>query len=184
MYTKLSQGATVVYYKDLWGAAVLLKIKIFSWQLALEKLHSSSQIAVRHGPSDGSCILCGALEDTSHIFFGCSLARFAWSVLRQLLGCNWRPSNFAQFHHILSSMAGAARRWLWLLFLAQSWVLWQTRNKMTIEKKFINHPSAIIFKTMIFLQLWSINSKTRDQAGICWMINQLREIYVSTRWNP
>jgi hypothetical protein len=36
---------------------------------------------------------------------------------------------------------------------------------------------------MTFLQLWSINSRTRDQAGICWMINQLREIYVATRWN-
>jgi hypothetical protein len=31
MYTKLSQGATVVYHKDLWSAAVPLKIKIFSW---------------------------------------------------------------------------------------------------------------------------------------------------------
>jgi hypothetical protein len=29
MYTKLSQGATVVYHKDLWSAAVPLKIKIF-----------------------------------------------------------------------------------------------------------------------------------------------------------
>nr|XP_051216374.1 uncharacterized protein LOC127333971 [Lolium perenne] len=95
MYTKLSQGATVVYQKDLWSAAVPLKIKIFSWQLALDKLPSSSQIVIRQGPSDGLCALCGGFEDASHIFFACSLARFAWSVLRQLLGCNWNPSNFA-----------------------------------------------------------------------------------------
>jgi hypothetical protein len=145
--------------------AIPLKIKIFSWQPALDKLPSSSQIVIRQSPSDGSCAVCGEFEDASHIFFKCSLARFAWSVLRQLLGCNWNPSNFAQFHHILSSLAGASHRWLWLLFLAQSWALWQVRNKMTIERKFINHPSAIIFKTMIFLQLRSINSKTRDQAG-------------------
>jgi hypothetical protein len=42
LYTKLSQGATVVYHKDLWSAAVPLKIKIFSWQLAIDQLPSSS----------------------------------------------------------------------------------------------------------------------------------------------
>jgi hypothetical protein len=109
-----------VYHKDLWSAAVPLKIKIFSWHLAIDKLPSSSHIPIRHGSSDGSCALCGALEDASHIFFKFSLAKFAWSVLRQLLGCNWHPVNFAQFHHILSSMAEASRRWLWLLFLALS----------------------------------------------------------------
>jgi hypothetical protein len=89
-----------------------------------------------------------------------------------LAACNWHPANFAQFHHILSTLAGASRRWLWLLFLAQSWALWQVCNKMTIENFFINHPSA------------SINSKTRDKAGICWMFNEFREIYVTSRWNP
>jgi hypothetical protein len=118
MYTKLSQGATVVYHKDLWSAVVPLKIKIFSCQLAIDKLPSSSQIAIRHGPSDGSCTLCGALEDASHIFFKCSLARFPWSVLRQLLGCTCCPSNFAQFFAILSSFSGRFRRMVWLLFIA------------------------------------------------------------------
>jgi hypothetical protein len=117
----------------------------------------------------------------THFFFSCSLAKFAWSVLRQLLGCVWRPSNFAQFHHILSSLTGMACRLLWLLFLAQSWALWLIRNKLTIEKKVPNHPSDVIFKTMLFLQLWSINSKTRDQKGLCRMINELRELYSAMR---
>jgi hypothetical protein len=181
MYEKLSHGATVAHATDVWKAAVPLKIKIFAWQLALDKLPSNRQIATRQGPSDGSCALCGAPEDAAHIFFTCSLALFAWSVLRQLLGCAWRPASFAQFHHILSSLAGLPRRMLWLLFLAQSWALWLTRNKMSIEKKIPNHPSDIIFKTMLFLQLWSINSKRRDQEGLCWMINELRELYSASR---
>jgi hypothetical protein len=54
---------------------------------------------------------------------------------------------------------------------------------MSIEKKIPNHPSDIIFKTMLFLQLWSINSKRRDQEGLCWMINELRELYSASRAN-
>ncbi|XP_071676802.1 uncharacterized protein [Lolium perenne] len=61
LYFKLSQGATVAHFKDMWEAKVPLKIKIFSWQLVLDKLPSNLQIATRHGPSLGGCALC-ALE--------------------------------------------------------------------------------------------------------------------------
>jgi hypothetical protein len=84
----------VTHTKDLWKAAVPLKIKIFAWKLALDKLPSNIHIAIMHGPSDGTCALCGAPENAAHMFFSCSLATFAWSVLHQLLGCTWRPSNF------------------------------------------------------------------------------------------
>jgi hypothetical protein len=184
MYAKLSRGATVAHYKDVWAAvAVLLKI-IFSGQLILDKLPCSLQIASRHGLANGCCALCGNPENAAHIFFQCSLASFAWTVLRQLLGCNWRPANFALFHHIVSSLSGSPRRLLWLLFLAQSWVLWRIRNKLTIEIKFPNHPADIIYKMTIFLQLWSKHSKSRDQEGLCWMINELRELYFSARSSP
>jgi hypothetical protein len=83
------------------------------------------------------------------------------------LGALGGHPTFAQFHHILSSLAGMLRRLIWLLFLAQSWALWLIRNKLSIEKKVPNHPCDVIFKTMLFLQLWSINSKTIDQEGIC-----------------
>jgi hypothetical protein len=166
----------VAHATDLWKAAVPLKIKIFAWQLALDRLPSNLHIATRHGPSDGTCALCGEPEDAAHIFFSCSLANFAWSVLRQLPGCAWRSSNFAQFHHILSSLAGMPCRLLWLLFLAESCALWLIRNKLTIEKKVPNQLSNLIFKTMLFLQLWSINPKT-----LCWMINEPRELYSAMR---
>jgi hypothetical protein len=60
MYFKLSQGTSVAYFKDMWEAKVPLKIKIFSWQMALDRLPTSLQIASRHGPATGGCALCGA----------------------------------------------------------------------------------------------------------------------------
>jgi hypothetical protein len=49
---------------------------------------------------------------------------------------------------------GAAKRFLWVLFTVQSWALWTTRKKFSIEAKFPKRPGNCIFKTIIFLQLW------------------------------
>jgi hypothetical protein len=95
MYAKLSQGASITHFKDLWAAQVPLKIKIFSWQIALDRLPSSLNVAAKWGPGSGRCALCNVEEVAAHIFFVCSLARFAWSVLQKLLGCSWCPANFA-----------------------------------------------------------------------------------------
>jgi hypothetical protein len=97
------------------------------------------------------------------VFFRFSLAKFAWSALRRVLGCNWCPASFAQFHAILSSFSGLSRRLLWVFFLAQSWALWLIRNKLTIERKVINHPADVLYKSVILLQLWSSRFKGRDK---------------------
>jgi hypothetical protein len=165
MYAQLSQGTTVGHFKYMWEAKLPLKIKIFSWQLALDKLPSGQQIPTRHDPSNGLCALCGTPEDASHIFFACSLASFSWSVLRQQLGCNWCPANFAQFHAILSGFSGYSRRLLWVLFLAQSWVLWNVRNKLAIEKKIISNPADIIYKIIIFFEAVEPKVQIKRKGG-------------------
>jgi hypothetical protein len=87
IYAKLSQGASVAHFKDMWAAKLPLKNKIFTWQLVINRLPTRSLIAARYGPGKGRCAFCGALEDVNHIFFECSLAKFICSVMRQLLGC-------------------------------------------------------------------------------------------------
>jgi hypothetical protein len=66
---KLSHGASIAHFKDLWAARVPLKIKIFSWQMALDRLPSRLNVAAKRGPGNGRCALCNAEEDATHIFF-------------------------------------------------------------------------------------------------------------------
>jgi hypothetical protein len=106
MYSKLSQGATIAHFKDVWEAKLPLKVKIFTWQLVINRLPTRSLIAARHGPSTGRCALCVAIEDVNHIFFTCSLAKFMWSVVRQLFDCAWSPANFPQFYAIVANQLG------------------------------------------------------------------------------
>ena len=87
MYRALARGATVLFSRDLWEARLPLKIKIFTWQLVLDRLSTSMQLAKRSVRFDGACALYGDAEDASHIFFTCALAKLGWSVIRSLLGC-------------------------------------------------------------------------------------------------
>ena len=147
----------------------------------LDKLPSGQQLATRRGPSDGKCALCLADEDATHMFFSCPLARFSWSVFRQLLGCSWSPGNFAHFFALLSSLSGQRRRVVWHLFVAQSWALWNVRNKLSIEHKIIKHPADIIYKTLIFLQLWCLNAKPVDRSRLGELVGRLKLLYTSNR---
>jgi hypothetical protein len=109
------------------------------------------------------------------------MAQFAWSIVHQLLGCNWCPASFAQFFKILSNFSGRNRRLLWTLFAAQSWALWNIRNKLSIERKAIRHPADLIFKIVILLQLWEHPAKTKDKSSLAVMAHALRSIHVAVK---
>jgi hypothetical protein len=68
------------------------------------------------------------------------------------------------FDAILSSFTGYTRRLLWVLFWAQSYALWNTRNKLAIEKT-LSNPAGIIYKTIIFLQLRSLTSNQEKRRA-------------------
>ena len=55
---------------------------------------------------------------------------------------------------ILDSFSGKTKRVLWLLFAIQSWALWVTRNKFSIEGVFPQQPADVLYKLLIFLQQW------------------------------
>jgi hypothetical protein len=179
MYAKLAQGATLAHFKEVWVARVPLKTRIFSWQLILDRLPSSANVAARHGPGMGCCALCGAVKDAKHIFFQCSPAKFAWSALRQLLGCSWCQANFSQFFAILSNFAGRFCRVVWILFRAQSWALWLIRNKLNMGSKLINHPADIVLKTMLFVQLWSLLTKPQDHPCLRGVASALKQLHAA-----
>jgi hypothetical protein len=53
---------------------------------------------------------------------------------------------------------------------------------MTIESKFMNHPANIIFKTILFLQMWMPLAKPLDQPWIEHAIAELKLLHAAS--NP
>nr|GEZ32641.1 RNA-directed DNA polymerase, eukaryota [Tanacetum cinerariifolium] len=60
-----------------WVKNIPIKVNIFAWRLALDRLPTQANLVQRNVVTESqSCPLCDAiLEDTSHLFFNCSLAR-------------------------------------------------------------------------------------------------------------
>jgi hypothetical protein len=77
--------------------------------------------------------MCGLVESADHIFFSCGFTAFMWSGIRTMLQVTWNPTSFAHFFQIISVLSPGHRRVVWILFAAQSWMLWHIHNKIAIE---------------------------------------------------
>jgi hypothetical protein len=76
LYFRLSLGAAVTHFDDVWKTRVPPKKKIFLWKLLRGRLPMGDRLVKRQGPTVGSCALCGEGEDCKNIFFGYHLAKF------------------------------------------------------------------------------------------------------------
>lgn len=171
----MTEGNSLDIARGLWKAALPLKIKNFMWQMFRNRLPTSDNVAKCNGPTDGSCAVCGLGEDANHVFFGCFLARFAWSAIRETFSQNWNPLSGGDLLALLTSQRGTSARIVWRCVGALLWSLWTTRNKIAIEKKFPAHPADIIFKCHLFLQMWTPLGKPRDAERMR-EIDRLRQI--------
>ena len=81
LYSRLIGGTPSNRFSNIWKSKVPPKIKIFLWQAFRGRLPAADQIRKRNGPGSSFCHLCGALENTDHIFFHCVLAKFVWSCV-------------------------------------------------------------------------------------------------------
>jgi hypothetical protein len=181
MYLRLSHGAEIVLFKDVWRTRVPPKVKIFLWQLIRGRLPTCEQVAKRHDPSNGRCAMCGEIEDCNHIFFGCHLAKFLWAGVRELLKCDWNPSGIGHFITLAQNLSGPLRSLVWYTFAAQCWALWIIRNKLTIEGKLIGNPADAIFKMSIFMQQGRALVRPRERALLDAALGEVRRLHARSR---
>jgi hypothetical protein len=73
---------------------------------------------------------------------------------------------------------------IWTFFTAQSWVLWTTRNKFTIEKKIPQQPANCVFKCLLNLQLWHPLQKSKDLLLMEEMETMTKNLFQSTHVAP
>jgi hypothetical protein len=177
IYCRLSQGAAVTHFRDVWRTRVPPRIRVFLWQLLWGKLPCSLQVAKRRGPSNGLCSLCGEPEDCDHIVFKCSLARFLWAGVRELLHCSWNPAGVGDFLAISHGLSGAYRRIVWFSFAALAWTLWNIRNKLTMEGVLIGKPADALYKMIIYMQQWRMLVKWKDRGLLDAAMETLRRLH-------
>jgi hypothetical protein len=68
-----------------------------------------------------------------------------------MLGVQWNPQPFSHFLPLVLALNAKARNLVWTLLAAQSWVLWITRNKFTIEAVFFQNSQPIVYSKLVYL---------------------------------
>ena len=151
------RGVCISASQDVWRTKLPLKIKIFFWQLQHNKLQVAASLKKRGWTGEIYCRLCGEVETTNHVFFGCSVARFTWCCLRDTFDWAERPSNLGDVlgDKFLGVMKIPAHLKLFVI-AGITWAIWRSRNKMAIEKLFPKNLLDVIRSGVAFVQKWHL----------------------------
>jgi hypothetical protein len=111
------------------------------WLAYQNRIQSGEALKKMNWKGDPSCAVCGRLESADHILFECLLSKFVWTRLKQAMGWERVPLNFQDFFDNWLPLQDKHYK-LKLFGLANVvWVLWNVRNKMSIEGVFPNDPA-------------------------------------------
>jgi hypothetical protein len=104
-----------------------------------------------------------------------------WAGVRELLACDWNPAGAGDFVALAQGLSGRLRRIVWFTFAAQSWALWNIRNKLTLEGKLINNPADAIAKMSIYMQSWRVLVSPRDRDLLEVALGEVRRLHARMR---
>lgn len=156
------QGASNPSLCKIWKVKIPSKIKIFLWQMRLDRLPGGVCLRNRGWKGSDRCCLCGELESSDHIFFRCSLARFVWYIIRRVFGWDRSPSSVSDMWEFWIPRKFKLPRNLGIFICAGlTWATWKARNKMAIEKSF-PAPTDVIFCAISLMQKWKVLLKEKD----------------------
>jgi hypothetical protein len=159
---------------NVWKCNIPLKVKIFIWMAAHDRIQSGVQLKKKQWSGPEECAACDNLETTDHILFQCPLAVYLWSFLRVSLSWSASPTNCTDFLMEFAEDCRGAKRKVTLFICAGAlWTIWKTRNDMVINKKIVSSPKVIIFKTLMLIKTWRPLLKTKLDPTAHEMINLL-----------
>ena len=133
------------------------------WLICNNAILTKDILIKRKWVGDERCSFCCEPESISHLLFGCSMAKYVWSMVAWVLGANCRPTSLEQFWVWIRQILPAGKQFYMPGLAAICWGLWIARNSVCFEKKIIRSPTEIICSTCSFLSFWADLQKQEDQ---------------------
>ena len=97
VYNMLEKPISGCNYSWIWKAKIPLKIKNFLWQLAQDAVLTRDVMNRRNWKGNPRCSFCYDRETSSHLFFGCPVAKVVWRTVASMLGTDLCPTNSWQY---------------------------------------------------------------------------------------
>jgi hypothetical protein len=154
------------WMSNIWAACLPLKIKMFLWQVCNDKVQSAEQLAKKNWQGPIECKLCGRLESAEHIFVQCVLAKFCWSVFRDVLEWGALPVSMEDIYEKLIEGSNRNNKNFVFLLGCLSWSLWLIRNDFVFNNSLVSSPNVSLYRTISFMQKWKVLHKEEGQRWI------------------
>jgi len=127
-YASLWAADTEDKNKNLWKAKIPLKIKVFMWLVKSNAILTKDNLSKKGWQGDQTCSFCSTPETIEHLFFGCAMARYCWSLVSIVIGADCRPSSFSQIWVWAAKYMPHHKKIFMVSLAAICWALWRTRN--------------------------------------------------------
>lgn len=112
--------------------------------------------------SSVNCVLI--LKQLIIFLCGCPLAVFVWCVIREALHLSSHPANFWDCLRLWVNKKDSR---LWVFFVGcVYWSLWIIRNGWVFENVLLSSPPQAVYKTLSFIQKWSILLGEEERATL------------------
>ncbi len=147
---------------QLWTAKIPLRIKIFIWLAARNRVLTADRLVKRGWAGPSICLLCCHDEEClEHLLFRCSYARAVWG---RVLHGKWHmltlllnePGDLAnRWSRITGSVAGRDRDYINVCAAATCWELWMERNHRIFDNR-VSNPGECGKRIAATIHLWKI----------------------------
>nr|GEV32347.1 RNA-directed DNA polymerase, eukaryota [Tanacetum cinerariifolium] len=149
-----------------WVKSVSIKINVFAWKVSLDRLPTRFNLARRNvAVASTLCPICNqAPEDSSHLFFGCSIVALIcrWWNLNLYL-----PSPYVDWLNWFSSISLETKLKAILegVFFVTWWCSWSFRNQLLFSK--IQPRKEFLFDDIVFRSFNWCLARRRVQNERC-----------------
>ncbi|XP_073035927.1 uncharacterized protein [Primulina eburnea] len=130
------------YHYNIWKVPIPLKVKVFSWIVALGKLQTCDVVQKRMpglAVSPQWCTLCKKSDETQdHILLHCSFTTRIWAQVMQHLGFEWVFPRRSQDMLIIEPgfIKGKSMTNFWYLVVhCTFWSIWMERNSRIFREE-------------------------------------------------
>lgn len=165
-YNKLCSNESGVPYTMIWKAKIPLKIKIWMWLIEHNAILTKDNLSRRNWVGDSKCAFCNGDETILHLFFGCDMAKYVWSLVAFVIGADNRPSSFDQYWVWIDRRLGTRKQFFMVGLAAICWAIWKARNAFCFEKKLTRLPTEIICSVSSFVTYWAGLHKEDDKKEL------------------
>lgn len=143
MYNSLFENNGDDPNTEIWKAKMPLKIKIFMWLAKQDVILTKDNLLRKKWKGDPNCAFCSEKETIDHLFFGCNVSKYVWSIIAVTVGANCRPESIDQYMSWIKQYLPNGMKFHFVGLAAIIWATWKLRNRMCFEKKLIQSPTEI-----------------------------------------